>query len=135
MNEFADAFGLQHMTLFVGKPFSARYSTGSDVIKDQSAKDFMLGVLNSDQIDKYLGSESFVVVNRIENLPPYAQSVKDFLAEVGILSYLLIRFRDKDDKECILIIASVGKFTMWNQTHFKFYRAFTDLLGQYSLSN
>ncbi len=129
MDEFAEAFELQHITLFVGDPFFCRYSAGTDVIRDQSAKDFFTGILNSEGREKYFSDQNFIVVNRIENLPPYASSVREFLKELGVYSYVMIRFRDKEKRPCVLIIASVGKFTQWNQTHYKFYRAFTDLLG------
>ncbi|SFB73263.1 GGDEF domain-containing protein [Butyrivibrio sp. YAB3001] len=135
LDEFAEIFDFQHLTLFVGQPFYLRYSTGSSVERNQEARDFMLGVLNSDSTrEKYLGHQNFIVMNRIENLPPYAQSVKNFLKELEIYSYVLLRFNDKDGKDCILIISSVGKNVQWNQMHFKYYRAFTDLLGLYSLS-
>ncbi len=134
MDEFAEAFELQHMTLFVGEPFFCKYSAGTEVIRDQAAQDFLLGILNSDAREKYFSDQNFIVVNRIENLPPYAKSVQDFLKDLGVYSYVMIRFRDKDDRPCVLIIASIGKFTQWNQTHYKFYRAFTDLLGLYSLN-
>lgn len=134
MDEFAEAFELQHMTLFVGEPYIRRYSTGSEVIRDQGARDFFLGILNSDTKEKYFSDQNFIVVNRVENLPPYAKSVKEFLKELGIYSYVMIRFKDKNDSPCVLIIASIGKFVQWNQTHYKFYRAFTDLLGLLQLS-
>lgn len=134
MDEFAEAFELQHMTLFVGEPFFCKYSAGTEVIRDQAAQDFLLGILNSDARERYFSDQNFIVVNRIENLPPYAKSVQNFLKDLGVYSYVMIRFRDKDDRPCVLIIASIGKFTQWNQTHYKFYRAFTDLLGLYSLN-
>ena len=133
MDEFAEAFELQHLTLFVGKPFVRRYSTGIESIKSQTGTEFLLGILNSDAKNKYLSDCGFVVVNRLDSLPPYAGSVKEFLKELGVFSYILIRFLDKDKRECVLIIASVGKKTQWNQTHFKYYRAFTDLLALHSL--
>ena len=134
MDEFAEAFELQHMTLFVGEPYICKYSAGTNVIRDQAAQDFLLGILNSDARETYFSDQKFIVVNRIDNLPPYARSVKEFLKELGVYSYVMIRFKDRDDKPCVLIIASIGKLTQWNQTHYKFYRAFTDLLGLLSLS-
>ncbi len=133
MDEFAEAFDFQHMTLFVGEPFIRRYTTGTAPIKSPEAREFMLGILNSNSKDKYLANQGFIVVNRIDSLPPYAKGVKDFLREIGVFSYVLIRFQDMDKRDCILIIASVGKKTQWNQSHFKFYRAFGDLLSLHSL--
>ncbi|WP_029231121.1 GGDEF domain-containing protein [Butyrivibrio sp. VCB2006] len=133
MDEFAQGFDFQHITLFVGQPFKRRYSTGTAALKNPAALDFMLGILNGDSLDTFIGDQKFIVVNRIETLPPYANGLKEFLKDLGIYSYVLLRFNDKDGRDCILIIASVGKNTQWNQMHYKFYRAFTDLLSLYSL--
>ena len=134
MDEFAEAFELQHMTLFVGPPFKRRYSTGTEVIKDDAAIDFFVGILNSAAREKYFADQNFVVVNRIDNLPPYANGVKDYLKELGVYSYIMTKVKDRDGCDGVLIIASVGKTTQWNQSHFKFYRAFTDLMSLLSLS-
>lgn len=133
MDEFADIFEFQHMALYVGMPYKLRYVAGSNIFNNEDVLNTMLAVLNSDSIEKYLNNQTFVVVNRLETLPPYARALKDFLSDVGVYSYILIRFNDKDGRGCILTIASVGKKTTWNQTHFKLYRAFTDLLGLYSI--
>ncbi|MBQ9589498.1 MAG: GGDEF domain-containing protein [Butyrivibrio sp.] len=133
MDEFAEAFEFQHMTLFVGEPFFCRYTTGSDCIKEESARDFVLGILNGEAGKKYLLDDNFIVVNRLDALPPYANSVKNFLSELDVQSYVRIKFSDKDKRECFLIFASIGKKVQWNQTHYKFYRAFADLLSLYSL--
>ncbi len=133
MNEFAETFELQRITLFVGEPFRMRYSAGPEPLRDRNALDFMLGLLNSDTKQKYVGDQNFIVVNRIDSLPTQAKGIKDFLKEIGIYSYVLVRFFDKEKRECILIITSVGKQTQWNQMHYKFYRALGDLLSLYSL--
>ncbi|MBP3825373.1 MAG: GGDEF domain-containing protein [Butyrivibrio sp.] len=133
MTEFAAAFELENTMLFVGEPFDHRFSAGSKAIKDKVAIDFVNNVLNSSDRDSYFSLDDFVVINRLEMLPPYAYSIKDFLKKREIYSLILIRFYDKDKRECIFIISTVGKPTMWNQTHFRYYRAFIDLLSLLSL--
>lgn len=135
MDEYAEAFELQRISLFVGVPFKFRYSSGSEAIKDKDTARFLLGFLNSDFKDKYLRDQNFIVVNRIESLPVQASAIKVFLKENGILSYVVIRFFDKKQRECILFISSLGKKTQWNQMHYKFYRALGDLLSLYSFDN
>lgn len=133
MDEFAESFNLQHVCLFAGNPFVFRHSSGPDAIKDSHAVDMMLGILNSDTKERYIADRDFIVVNRIDTLPPQAGSIKNFLRESGVFSYILMRFFDKDGRECIMIISSVGKYTQWNQMQFKYYRAFADVLALYSL--
>jgi diguanylate cyclase (GGDEF)-like protein len=133
MTDFAEAFELQNVMLFVGDPFVHKFSAGSDAINDEPAVNFALSILNSTDRDSYFALDDFVVINRLEMLPPYAIKARDFFKKRGIYSLIIIRFYDKDNRECVLVISSVGKSTQWNQTHFRYYRAFIDLLSLHSL--
>ncbi len=134
IREFAEAFGLHSVNLYVGEPFVHRCSAGSKVIKDQLALDFVMNILNGGDKDKYFSLDDFVVVNNHGMLPAYAHTIKDFLEKREVYSLILIRFYDKDNRECILIISAVGKQIQWNQSHFKYYRAFKDILSFLSLA-
>ncbi|WP_155828094.1 GGDEF domain-containing protein [Butyrivibrio sp. VCB2006] len=133
ISEFAEAFSLQTVNLYVGSPFEFRFAAGSNVIKDKVAVDFVVNVFNSDVKERYFTLGDFVVINRLEMLPPYAHHIKEFLAKRDVYSFIIIRFYDKDHKECILTFGSVGKQNQWNQSHFKYYRAFIDILSLLSL--
>lgn len=134
MSEFAEAFELQNVMLFAGPPYRHLYSAGSDAIDDEAAIDLAISVLNNEIKEKYFALGDFMVVNRLEMLPPYAHPIKVFLEKRKIYSLIFIRFYDRDQKECVLIISSVGKRNQWNHAHFKYYRAFTDLLSLHSLT-
>lgn len=134
LDEFAESFGLQRITLFAGTPFEPVYSSGSDRFIPSDKPNFMVGMLNSDIKDKYFADRNFIVVNRVDNLPPQAGKMKDILKQAGIFSYIIIRFRDADDKESILVLTSLGKYTQWNESHFKYFRAFADILSKYPLA-
>ena len=129
MDEFVNRFGLQRISLIVGTPFKHRYTASTVEATEKGSPDVLLGVLNSDIKEKYLAGRDFVVVNKIDTLPPQAGAVKEFLKEIGVLSYILMRFNDRNGNECFLIISSLGKYVQWNELHFKYYRAFTDLLS------
>ncbi|MCR5773307.1 MAG: GGDEF domain-containing protein [Butyrivibrio sp.] len=133
MTEFADTFGLQSINLLVGRPFRHRCAAGSEAVNDQEAVDFVLSKINSDDKDKYFSLGDFVVINDLTTLPPYVRNIKEFLQTRHIYSLINIRFYDKDQRECILIISSIGRKTKWNHSRFKYYRAFTSLLSLYSL--
>jgi diguanylate cyclase (GGDEF)-like protein len=133
LSEFAEAFGLQNVNLYVGSPFVHKCSAGSEIIVNEEASEMVLDILNSDIKDKYFSLGDFVVVNRLESLPPHAHNLKGVLHKIDVYAFIIIRFYDKDKKECIFIMASVGRKNLWNQTLFKYYRAFTDILSLHSL--
>ncbi len=134
MDEFAQLFGLQRVSLLVGTPFVHRYTAGMEKGSGKSP-DIVLGMLNSDVKEKYLAGRDFVVVNKIDSLPPQAEAAKAFLRKIGVLAYILLRFNDHDGNECFMIISSVGKYLQWNELHFKYYKAFVDLLSIFSLKS
>ncbi|WP_034446732.1 GGDEF domain-containing protein [Butyrivibrio sp. AE2032] len=133
LDEFAQTFKLQRMCLIVGTPFKLRYATGLNGNTGFRSPDVLLGVLNSDTKEKYLAGRDFVVVNKLDTLPPQAGSIKAFLKEIGVLSYILMRFYDKDNNECFIIVSSLGKAVQWNESHFMYYRALSDLISRFSL--
>ncbi len=133
LHEFAYAFGLQNIHLYVGSPFAFKGAAGSSVIDDEVAIRFVEKILNSDEKDRYFSLGDFVVVDRLEILPPHAYNIKEFLTKRGAYSLIINRFYDRDNRECILIISSVGKTNKWNQSHYKYFRAFTHILAFHSL--
>ena len=135
LGEFAEAYGLQNVNLYVGSPFEHKCSAGSKIICNDEASEFVLNILNSKVKEKYFSLGNFVVVNRLETLPPHAHNIKEMLNKIDVHAFVIIRFYDKDKRECILIITSIGKRNTWNQTLFKYYRAFTDVLSLLSLGS
>ncbi len=133
MSEFAEAFELENVLLFVGEPYIFRGSAGIRPTDDKVATDFAIDILNSDIKAKYFALGDFVVINGLEMLPPYSHAIRSFLEKREIYSLIIIRFHDKDDRECVLVISTVGEKKQWNQIHFKYYRAFADLLSLHSL--
>jgi diguanylate cyclase (GGDEF)-like protein len=133
MDEFVERFGLQRASLIIGTPYKHRYTASTVDTNEKGSPDVLLGVLNSDIKEKYLAGRDFVVVNRIDSLPPQAGAIKEFLKEIGVLSYILVRFNDRSGNECFFIISSLGKYVQWNELHFKYYMAFIDLLSFISL--
>ncbi|MCR5558073.1 MAG: GGDEF domain-containing protein [Butyrivibrio sp.] len=133
MDDFAQSFDLQRVSLIVGTPFTHRYTTGREKPEGKAAPDILLGMLNSEVKEKYLAGRDFVVVNRLDALPPQAEGAKNFLKRLGVLSYILLRFNDRDGNECFMIISSLGQAVQWNELHFKYYKAFIDLLSCFSL--
>ena len=130
IDEFAFNFDIQHVQLFVGKPYKLRYSAGVDAISDGTSQDILTGFLNSPAKDKFMAGRKFIVVNRIEHMPPQADAFKKHLNDIGVYSFMFICFNDIDGNECILLISSIGKYTQWNEMHYKYYRGFGDILSE-----
>ena len=133
LTDFAEFFALHNVNLYVGSPFTHVFSAGSKVINDKQAIDYVLTVLNGSVKDKFFSLGNFMVLNDIAKLPPYARNFSDFLAKHQVCSLIIIRFYDKNQNECILIISNIGQKINWNQSHFKYYRAFTDVLSLLAL--
>ena len=129
IDEFAVSFNIQHVQLFVGRPFKFRYASGSDAVHNSTSTDMLIGFLNSPAKDKYMAGRKFIVVNKIDHMPPQAEAFKVHLKEIGVYSFMFICFEDIDGNDCILLISSLGKYTQWNEMHYKYYRGFGDILA------
>ena len=129
MDEFAINFEIQHLQLFAGKPYEFMYSTGTDAIANSMSTDMLKAFLNSEAKDKYMAGRNFIVVNKIEYMPPQAEAFKKHLRDIGVYSFMFICFIDKDGNDCVMLISSIGKYTQWNEMHYKYYRSFGDILA------
>jgi diguanylate cyclase (GGDEF)-like protein len=134
MDEFASTFIIPHLALFAGEPFEMRYSTGTEVGAAGMNMDALKGFLNSDTREMFMAGRDFIVVNKIDFLPPQAASFKAYLKEMGVYSFMFIRIKDQDGLPAIVLISSVGKYIQWNEAHYKYYRAFADVLACYHLT-
>ncbi len=135
MDEFVRSFTIPHAALFVGEPYDIRYSAGLESGAAGMRMDALKGFLNSDAREKFMAGRDFIVVNKIDFLPPQADSFKIYLREIGVFSFMFIRFQDIDKNECILLVSSIGKYIQWNEMHYKYYRAFADVLACYHLKD
>ena len=132
LREFATGFALDEVTILCGDPIKQKLAAGEHQLTDMARKRLRDLYQKNINAEDSLSKNEFLVVNQIESLPAsYSDSVK-ILREVEVLSFVVISFRDVEQKPCYLAFASVGKKVQWNQSHFKYYRVFTHLLEMYS---
>lgn len=130
LSDFAMAFRPSNMLLFTGDDYRLLYESGPEILSDSKAADVLSEFLKKDYNDNLC--RSFLVVNRLENLPDYMSDVKQYLASQGICSFVELRFCDASSKPAALILLS-GRYIQWNQHHFRYYRLFVDILKKYDL--
>ena len=132
LREFATGFSLDEITILCGEPLKQKFAAGENQLTDMARKRVRdLYQKNINSVDSLYGNE-FLVVNQLESLPASHSDSVTILRDLGIYSFVVIRFRDVEDKPCFLAFASIGKKVQWNQLHFKYYRVFTHLLEMYS---
>ena len=74
-----------------------------------------------------------LVVSRLESIPQKYSGIKELFAKHHINSFVILNFKDKNDKYAMLAFCMIGMPLQWNQDHYKYYRAVTRLLSYYEL--
>ncbi len=132
LREFATGFALDEVTILCGDPIKQKLAAGENQLTDMARKRLRDLYQKNINAEDSLSKNEFLVVNQIESLPASQSESVRILRELGVLSFVVIRFNDVEQKPCYLAFASVGKKVQWNQSHFKYYRVFTHLLEMYS---
>lgn len=82
---------------------------------------------------KKMYSDDMVIINNVLSIESKDKEIYDMMVKQQILSFIRIRFRDKNNKNCILSLESVNQRITWNEEHLKYYRLMAKILAEYVL--
>lgn len=132
LDDCAENFGFQRVMVYSGTPYAVQYAVGERIphkdviIKTQS-------YVNDDDFCKlYDGNE--LIINDVRQIGTTNETVMQNLTEQGVLSFIHIKFKDRNGTDCILSIESVSKRVTWNESLMPNYRLIARLLSQYEIN-
>ena len=129
--EFAETLKLDYLLLSSGEPGNVLYRMGKAVPEEaarRAIKEYCTG-----EAWEFFGSNEMLVVSRLEAIPQKYSGIKELFAKHHINSFVILNFKDKNDKYAMLAFCMIGMPLQWNQDHYKYYRAVTRLLSYYEL--
>lgn len=134
MHDFTTMFDLDNLELFGGDPLHMFLTAGK---RTPASAEVRAGLEDAGKVilKRLMKESDFLVINRLESIPPGMSETVSFLEGHGIYSILGIRFHDANGTESILFMTSVGRNLQWNETYFKYYRLFADILSHYDLTD
>jgi len=129
LDDYIDNFEIQRITVYNADNADVLYMAGEQVLSQEvleETRNYILGRFWQDRRE-----EEMVVLNNISHVENKDIATYELMKKQGIVSYIRIKFKDRNGMNCILCLESVGKLVVWNTNHLHYYRLMARLLSQY----
>ena len=131
LDDYIDNFDFQRITIYNEDNANVLYMTGEQVLSQEvleETRTYIFGRFWQERCE-----EEMVVLNNISHIENKDIATYELMKKQGIISYIRIKFKDKNGANCILCLESVGKLVVWNTNHLHYYRLMARLLSQYDM--
>ena len=118
--------------MYSGNPYKAAYAVG-DKVPARSVFDETEGYLMDEAFVKEY-KDNILIINNIDMLESKSHKVCEMLRKQEVLSFIQVKFKDKNGIDCILSLEAVNKKIAWDEYNLHYYRLMAMLLSQYDLS-
>ncbi|HAP33869.1 MAG TPA: hypothetical protein DEO62_03130 [Lachnospiraceae bacterium] len=135
LGDFTSVFGIDNVMIFSGDPLKYRIDAGSVRIGKEKVIKAVEEIVREELLELTISGRDFLTVNLLKSLPDTAVRAKKEFEEYGILSFILVRFKDINDIPSVLMLSSIDKMVQWNIFHYKHFRTFAKVLSNYELTS
>lgn len=129
LDDYIDNFEIQRITIYNEDNAEVLYMAGEQVLPEEvlaETKNYIFGRFWQDRHE-----EEMVVLNNISHVENKDIATYKLMKKQGIVSYIRIKFKDKNGANCIFCLEAIGKQIVWNTNHLHYYRLMARLLSQY----
>lgn len=129
LDDYIDNFEIQRITIYNEDNANVLHMAGEQVLPEEvlaETKNYIFGRFWQERRE-----EEMVVLNNISHIENKDIATYELMKKQGIVSYIRIKFKDKNGANCILCLESIGKLVVWNTNHLHYYRLMARLLSQY----
>ena len=135
LGDFTSVFGIDNVMIFSGDPLKYRIDAGSVRIGKEKVIKAVEEIVREELLELTISGRDFLTVNLLKSLPDTAVRAKKEFEEYGILSFILVKFKDINDIPSVLMLSSIDKMVQWNIFHYKHFRTFAKVLSNYELTS
>ncbi|MCR4885366.1 MAG: GGDEF domain-containing protein [Clostridiales bacterium] len=132
--EFADRFQIPLMTLYDRESRRVAAAAGAQRGDEDAARmreDFsVLAELDLPQFQR----DGMLVINNVDKLARNLSGIRETLLGMDLRSVILLPFADCRGRGAVLALASLHRNVFWNESHYAYYRLFSDELARYDLA-
>ncbi len=132
LDEFVTNFGIQRILVYAGSPYRICSMAGEAQLSPQLIAETESAVAE-EVYERNFDKDGVWCLNDIQYLRERESEVYQTLVRQGVLSFIKVRFTDRNGVPCILSIEAVNKKVAWNKSYMHYYRLFARLLGQYAV--
>lgn len=132
LNDLVENFSYERIIIYSGTPYRAVMAVG-DKVPDKRVFEETEGYLMDKAFEKEY-KDNILIVNNIAVLESKSHKVCEMLCKQEVLSFIQIKFKDKNGIDCILSLEAVNKKIAWDEFNLHYYRLMAMLLSEFDLS-
>lgn len=133
LDDFVVNYGVQRIMVYAGKPLQAVYMAGERQLSKQQC-DRTVAYLEDPQYQKYFDSNGVLIVGNINYFAERIPRVYELLKAQGVISYVQIRCKDRNDEDVIVSFEAVKSKITWNKKDVSFYPILKKIMREYSMT-
>lgn len=132
LDDVALNLNIQRVILYAGKPYQPVGMAGARRLSREII-DMTKDYLDVPALVKLYDDTGVLAIDNVRRFESASPTLYEKLKKQGILSFLHVRFKDKNGVDAILSLEFVKDLMTWNRTHFPYYRLLAKLLSEYEL--
>ncbi|MDE7253573.1 MAG: GGDEF domain-containing protein [Acetatifactor sp.] len=132
LDDVALNLNIQRVILYAGKPYQPVGMAGASRLSREII-DMTKDYLDVPAMVKLYDDTGVLAIDNARRFESADPTVYAKLKKQGILSFLHVRFQDKNGVDAILSLEFVKDLMTWNRTHFPYYRLLAKLLSEFEL--
>lgn len=132
LDDLVENFSYERIIIYSGTPYKEVMAVGNKV-PDKSVFEETEGYLMDKAFEKEY-KDNILIVNNIAVLESKSHMVCEMLCKQGVLSFIQIKFKDRNGIDCILSLEAVNKKIAWDEFNLHYYRLMAMLLAEFDLS-
>lgn len=132
LDDVALNLNIQRVILYAGKPYQPVGMAGASRLSREII-DMTKDYLDVPAMVKLYDDTGVLAIDNVRRFESADPAVYAKLKKQGILSFLHVRFQDKNGVDAILSLEFVKDLMTWNRTHFPYYRLLAKLLSEFEL--
>lgn len=132
LDDLVENSSYERIIVYSGTPYKAVMAAGDKVPSDDVFAETESYLMDKAYVKEY--KDDILIVNNIELLESKSHSVCEKLSKQGVLSFIQIRFKDKNGVDCILSLEAVNKGIVWDEYNLHYYKLMAFLLSHFDLS-
>ncbi len=133
LDDFVVNFGIQRILVYIGEPWRVSYMAGEKRLSKERLEETEEAACSGKCLD-YFDKQGVWQLNDVKYLKAHEDESYDVFARQGVLSFVKVRFTDKDGRPGILSLEAVRRRVDWNKSNIGYYALFARLLSEYSVA-
>ncbi len=132
LDDLVENSSYERIIVYSGTPYKAVMTAGDKVPDESVFAETEAYLMDKAFVKEY--NDNILIVNNIELLESKSHMVCEMLRKQGVLSFIQIKFKDKNGLDCILSLEAVNKKIAWDEYNLHYYRLMAMILSEFDLS-